>query len=155
MLRLSNQVTKGVTCPLLVNLCKMGVPKPQVPLKTTATSCTSAGAFVATWTWHEILPSAYPPTCGLVQVSQGSESKAEPGTSRVQAPLPACSPDPPAGPPKQELPPSTKVAASSPCSSKDQLCAWAQKAGHPGKLQLRTSKAASIICCLGQANQHF
>lgn len=121
MLRLSNQVTKGVTCPLLVNLCKMGVPKPQVPLKTTATSCTSAGAFVATWTWHEILPSAYPPTCGLVsmRVSQGSESKAEPGTSRVQAPLPACSPDPPAGPPKQELPPSTKVAANSPCSSKD------------------------------------
>lgn len=105
MLRLSNQAIKGVTCPLLGNWCKMGVPKPQIPLKTTATSCTSAEAFVSTWPWREILPSAYPPPCGLlsVRVSWSSESKAEPGRSGVQAPLPACSPAPPAVPPKQRL----------------------------------------------------
>lgn len=90
MLRLSNQAIKGVTCPLLGNLCKMRVPKPQVPLETT--SCTSAEAFVSTWPWREILPSANPPR-GLVsvRVSWSSESKAEPGSSGVQAPLPACS----------------------------------------------------------------
>lgn len=93
MLRLSNQAIKGVTCPLLGNLCKMGVPKPQVPLKTTATSFTSAEAFVSTWPRHEILPSANPPPRRLVsvRVSWSSESKAEPGSSGVQAPLPACS----------------------------------------------------------------
>lgn len=102
MLRLSNQAIKGVTCPLLGNLCKMRVPKPQVPLETT--SCTSAEAFVSTWPWREILPSANPPR-GLVsvRVSWSSESKAEPGSSGVQALLRACSPVLPAVPPKQAL----------------------------------------------------
>lgn len=102
MLRLSNQAIKGVTCPLLGNLCKMRVPKPQVPLETT--SCTSAEAFVSTWPWREILPSANPPR-GLVsvRVSWSSESKAEPRSSGVQALLRACSPVLPAVPPKQAL----------------------------------------------------